>query len=394
MIQQPPVLATSPAGTTNTTTNTTGLTCTVSVAANGATMANYWLSAVSVATSAAQYMITVPAGGTVALQYTVAVPIWYWSPFTPALPATTVAATNTTGKNLSVVAFGGTTTFWYVNGTQVATTTPASNAAPLAMALPPGATISVTYSVAPTWAWMDYLDMGVLASSNGSVYAGANTVAPSGTTGYSPLGALAYPVHSGMSALGFGAGVANLWAAMTSDEPVPAAGPHRRLGGVGQARQRRAGDHVRASRHGRGHRAGLGFGERLRRQREPVRSHPRQPARQRRMPEPCGGEQLMSAHPCVIAEDATFTWGGVSQRLQRGTVLDVQPGSALEGAIGAHRLVPLAATAAQPSPAAEGAPVIPDAAGEAPAPPPAARIRRSTRQGPAQGNSSNGEGNV
>jgi hypothetical protein len=209
MIQQPPVLTTSPAGLTFATTNNTGQTVNVSVAANGATMANYWLSGVSVATSAAQFMIAVPNGGTVALQYTVAVPVWYWSSLTPALPLTTVAATNTSGKNLSVAAFGGTTTFWYVNGTQVATTTPASSAAPLALALPPGATISCTYSVAPVWAWLDYLDMGVLANSNGSVYAGANTIAPTGVTGYNPLGSLAYPVHSGMSAAGFGAGVSN-----------------------------------------------------------------------------------------------------------------------------------------------------------------------------------------
>lgn len=209
MIQQPPVLTTSPAGTTFATTNTTGQTVNVSVSANGSTMANYWLSAVSVATSAAQYMITVPAGGTVALQYTVAVPVWYWSVLTPALPATTVAATNTTGKALAVVAFGGTTTFWYVNGVQVATTTPASSASPLALALPPAATISVTYSVAPVWAWMDYLDTAPLPSSNGNVYAQENLVAPTGVSGYSPLGALAYPVHSGMSMSGFGAGVAN-----------------------------------------------------------------------------------------------------------------------------------------------------------------------------------------
>lgn len=209
MITQPPVLTTSPAGTTFATTNGTGQTVNVSVAANGATMANYWLSAVSVATSAAQYMITVPAGGTVALQYTVAVPVWYWSVLTPALPATTVAATNTTGKDLSVVAFGGTTTFWYVNGVQVATTTPASSAAPLALALPPAATISVTYSVAPVWAWMDYLDMATLANSNGNNYAQENSVAPTGVTGYSPVNALPYAAHAQSGMPGWGVGIAN-----------------------------------------------------------------------------------------------------------------------------------------------------------------------------------------
>lgn len=211
MITQPPVLTTSPAGLTYATTNSTGQTVNVSVSSNGATMANYWLSAVSVATSAAQYMITVPAGGTVALQYTVQTPIWYWSVLTPALPATTVQAVNTTGKNLSVVASGGTTTFWYVNSVQVATTTPASSngTAPLALALPPGATISCTYSVAPVWAWMDYLDMGVLANSNGNVYAGMNSIAPTGVTGYNPENALPYAAHAEGGFTGYAVGVSN-----------------------------------------------------------------------------------------------------------------------------------------------------------------------------------------
>jgi hypothetical protein len=212
MIAQPPVLTTSPAGTTYTQTNNTGLTCYVSVAENGATMANYWVNAASVATSAAQYMMTVLAGQTCALQYTVATPIWFWSPFTPALPSSTVAVTNNTGKDLSVVAFGGTTTYWYVNGNQVATTTPATTSAgflPLALALPPAATISVTYSVAPVWAWMDYLASAPLANSNGDNYAHMNTIAPTGTTGFSPLTALPYPLHSGMSGAGLAAGVAN-----------------------------------------------------------------------------------------------------------------------------------------------------------------------------------------
>ena len=212
MIQQPPVLATTADGTTNFQVNSTGQTVNVSVAANGATMANYWLSTVSVATSAAQYMVTVPAGGNIALQYTVAVPVWYWSVLTPAIPtsgtSTTNLVTNATGKSLSVVAFGGTTTHWYVNGTQVATTTPASSAAPLAMALPPAGTISCTYSVAPVWAWMDPLDL-VLPNSAASVYAQENTVAATGVTGYSPVNALPYAVHAEGGFPGFAAGVSN-----------------------------------------------------------------------------------------------------------------------------------------------------------------------------------------
>ena len=51
MIIQPPVPATSPAGLTNfATTNPTGNNAYVTVGANGATMANYWVNAASVAT--------------------------------------------------------------------------------------------------------------------------------------------------------------------------------------------------------------------------------------------------------------------------------------------------------------------------------------------------------
>jgi hypothetical protein len=56
----------------------------------------------------------------------------------------------------------------------------------------------------------------------------------------------------------------------------------------------------------------------------------------------------MSGHPRVLAADTTFTWDGVLQRLPRGQVLDVTPGSPLERAIGADRLVPMGAVAAQP----------------------------------------------
>jgi hypothetical protein len=204
MIPQPPVLATSPAGTTNTQTNLTGQTALVSVSANGATMANYWVNAVSVATSAAQFMMSVPAGQTCALQYTVAVPVWYWSPYTPAVAASTVGVVNTTGKQLTVVFIGGTITVITVNG--LTTNITQNGSAPVA--LPPGGTIAVTYSVAPVWAWMDFQSL-VLANSNGTPYAGSNTVAPSGAAGYNPETTLDRAVHQVNAQTGLAAGVAN-----------------------------------------------------------------------------------------------------------------------------------------------------------------------------------------
>jgi hypothetical protein len=70
----------------------------------------------------------------------------------PAFPLTTVKVPNTTGQYVWVALTGGTSTFIYIydqsgNQTQVGTTTPQN------VLLPPGYSISVTFSAAPTWAW-------------------------------------------------------------------------------------------------------------------------------------------------------------------------------------------------------------------------------------------------
>jgi hypothetical protein len=202
MLPQPAVPATSPAGTTNFVTNTTGQTAFVSVTANGATMANYWVNAVSVATTAAQFMMTVPAGATCALQYSVAVPVWYWSTFTPAVPSSTTPVPNNTGQDISVVLLGGTVTHVTVNGTDRATSSPAN------VMVPNGQSITLTYSGAPVWAWMNFLNLDLL-DSLGIAYASNNTVAASGASGYSPVNDLPYAAHSEGGLAGLGVGVAN-----------------------------------------------------------------------------------------------------------------------------------------------------------------------------------------
>jgi hypothetical protein len=58
----------------------------------------------------------------------------------------------------------------------------------------------------------------------------------------------------------------------------------------------------------------------------------------------------MSANPRVVAVDTVFRWDGAPQRLARGTVLDVPPGSALLAAIGPRNLVPLGAKTPLPEP--------------------------------------------
>ena len=58
--------------------------------------------------------------------------------------------------------------------------------------------------------------------------------------------------------------------------------------------------------------------------------------------------KLMAASPQIVTQETAFTWDGAPQRLPRGQILDVQPGSALEAAIGRERLAPLFARPAAP----------------------------------------------
>ena len=70
----------------------------------------------------------------------------------------------------------------------------------------------------------------------------------------------------------------------------------------------------------------------------------------------------MAGHPRVVTEDVIFHWDGVSQRLPRGQVMDVTPGSALERAIGRNRLRPVGAVtqaAEEPEPKEEAEPAAP-----------------------------------
>ena len=80
----------------------------------------------------------------------------------PAVPATTVAATNGTGTVVAVTITGGTLTSVVVNGTQAGTTA-------ATYLVPAGGTISITYSAAPTWAW-------ALPQTSASVTAGGTAL--------------------------------------------------------------------------------------------------------------------------------------------------------------------------------------------------------------------------
>jgi len=193
MIPQPAVPASTVA-----VTNTTGQT--VSVTVIGGTVTHITVNGTDQATST-NFTATVAAGQTIAITYSVA-PAWYWSVLTPAVPSSTVAVANTTGRDISVVLGAGTVTHVTVNGTDRATSSPAN------VMLPAGESISLTYSVAPVWAWMDFLDMAGY-DSLGVAYAQPNLTAPTGVSGYDPVNALPYAAHAATGEPGFGVGIAN-----------------------------------------------------------------------------------------------------------------------------------------------------------------------------------------
>lgn len=195
MLQQPAVPASTVAYT-----NTSGQTAAVTITGGTVTSINVPAGGTQVAT-ATNYTATVAAGQTISITYSV-VPTWYWSTFTPAVPASTVAAVNTTGQDITVILAGGTTTHIAVNGTDRGTTTPAQ------VMVPNGQSIAVTYSAAPVWAWMNFFNLDVL-DSLGVVYASNNSVPATGVSGYSPANALPYASHAATGSAGFGTGIAN-----------------------------------------------------------------------------------------------------------------------------------------------------------------------------------------
>ena len=69
-------------------------------------------------------------------------------PVQPAVPATTVTATNNNPFACMVYVWGGTVTAVKLNGATVSTTVPIS------VRVWPGATIAITYTVTPSWSWV------------------------------------------------------------------------------------------------------------------------------------------------------------------------------------------------------------------------------------------------
>jgi len=195
MLQQPAVPASTVAYT-----NTSGQTAAVTFTGGTVTSINVPAGGTQVAT-ATNFTATVAAGQTISVTYSV-VPVWYWSTFTPAVPLTTVPVLNTTGQDITVVLTGGTTTHITVNGTDRGTTTPAQ------VMVPNGASITLTYSAAPVWAWMNYFNLDLL-DSLGTTYATNNSILATGVSGYSDVNALPYAQHGATGSANFGTGVSN-----------------------------------------------------------------------------------------------------------------------------------------------------------------------------------------
>jgi hypothetical protein len=115
---------------------------------------------------------------------------------TPAVPATTVAQPNQTGQYVDVAITGGTMSNVQVTnqaGTPTSVGTGAGN-----YAVPPGCSIILTYSAAPTWAWTDPIDTGYVP-----VYSAPNLVL------VNEIGQLPYPAHSEAGQTGLGEAVQN-----------------------------------------------------------------------------------------------------------------------------------------------------------------------------------------
>jgi len=100
--------------------------------------------------------------------FTLAAPV-VTSPGTPASFGSTTVVPNATGTVVLVTITGGTLTFVFVNGVQAGT-------AAGTYLVPVAGTISITYSVAPTWTWaLPAISAGVAAGGTALPFAPAGT---------------------------------------------------------------------------------------------------------------------------------------------------------------------------------------------------------------------------
>lgn len=134
----------------------------------------------------------------------------------PAVPATTVKQVNNTGQYAYVVVTGGTLTQVNVYDQAGNQITGLSGTAAGTYLVPPGCSVSITYSVAPTWAWANVPNV----SDYPPVYASSNLLtnqgSPNNLLQQLPVGSASRSVAGGTgcwngvtSATGLAMGVSN-----------------------------------------------------------------------------------------------------------------------------------------------------------------------------------------
>lgn len=147
-------------------TNANPFPVAVAITQNGATITAITINGSSQGTAAAPTTYVVPAGGTIAISYTVATPTWVWS----------------------ALAYG-------VSGNPVSS--------PFSVPVFPGCAITLTYSVAPTWNWLNPLAEGYTPGFQYPFNSGAEAA------GYDPTTILPYAKHAQAGQTGLSVGVAN-----------------------------------------------------------------------------------------------------------------------------------------------------------------------------------------
>lgn len=121
---------------------------TITFPTNQTSLTNVTINETSLATNLASY--TLPGFGTISISYSPPVPTWTWAvPAAPSVPASTVDATNPFAFPVPVTITGGTVSAVKINGTTQGTTSGY-------FLVPVAGTISITYTVAPTWSWALY----------------------------------------------------------------------------------------------------------------------------------------------------------------------------------------------------------------------------------------------
>jgi hypothetical protein len=105
---------------------------------------------------------TLPGFGQISMSYPSS-PTWVWSvPTAPAVPASTVAATNSFAFPVPVTITGGTVSAVVINGVTQGTTSGY-------FLVPVAGTISITYTSAPTWSWATSGTAGAIETDFGAV---------------------------------------------------------------------------------------------------------------------------------------------------------------------------------------------------------------------------------